>query len=151
MRLSRSCESLMLCTLQVFPPGVGTSGWRPEEGGHGGACETRSRVWGLLQRTAPQEPRGHEEQAVRLHSYYSTFISSALKHSLNCSHCFLQVHCVWRGGGPGCWRSAEGVVHDHLQGDVQSHVCTFPHVAWRPGHLHHKPLIPLQSQPPQLL
>lgn len=63
----------------------------------------------------------------------------------------LQVHCIWRRGGPGCWWFAEGVVHDHLPGDVQPHVRSVPYLTRWPRHIHHQPLISLQPQPPQLL
>lgn len=73
-------------------------------------------------------------------------------HSASYSSSFpLQVHSVWRGGGPGRWWPAEGMVHDHLPRDVQPHVRPVPHFARWPRHLYHQPLIPLQPQPPQLL
>lgn len=55
----------------------------------------------------------------------------------------LQVHCVWRGRGPGCWWSVKRMVHDHLPGDVQSHVCTVSNITWWPGHIYHQPFFSL--------
>lgn len=146
------------CEAAVLQTGTRATGRGNEERRLGCACQERACVWGFLPGTLQTHRWWMEAQILHcvwgyIHRQYISASSIFLWifHLCCISYLTFMVICINRWRGSRCWRLAKRVVHHHIQGNLQPHVCSVQYITRRQGHLHNQPVLSLQQQPPQLL